>query len=216
VNYQCEDVWQLPITRIALPSTTNNSCFARAALQCLTWCKAGDLWERRRPCGRERICDSLSPAAEEVARAHLREALRQFSNTGNEVALAAVKHLVGSVLRVEAHRTVNLDDGRQHDTCEFLLRLLSVLGVEARHLACEGSLRWEVERPHLRFEEREDGLLAGAMAAVAHTGSGQCGHYTAYGRAGQSWAELRGGGGLAGGRLAGAPLGRVKLVFLEQ
>jgi len=158
------------------------------------------------------------PPFQAIAKAHVREALRAFALTSDARAAAAVKHLVGRVLVRASDKAQDLDDGRQHDAAEFLLRLLSN-GLDAAATPAEGGagerLRWRVPAGRFSFEEvRALGAPApaGASAIVAHEGYASSGHYTGY-------VALPGGAGwraVSEGELGGrrAP-GGAKIAFFS-
>ena len=211
--------WTLPPVTVTLPWCRGNACFAEATLQCLVRCGAHALWEAQPPGGAPPVTEA-PPACEGVARLHLREALRQFAADGRPASLAAARHLVGRVMRIPGHRSPDLDDGCQHDCCEFLLRLLGALGWDAAYeQQAAGQLAWRLPLGAglsvLQFQEHAGSPApSGARAIVTHAGGPAGGHYTARGSARDGWERLVGSGARAGS--AGLwPKGELlKLVFL--
>jgi len=91
-----------PEVVVRVPMRGNNGCFARAALHCLARVADPSLWAAagKTPA---RASD-LSPAAEELAKAHVRQALHTFATTSDVNQVMVIKHIVGHVLvRVRAH-----------------------------------------------------------------------------------------------------------------
>ena len=122
--------------------------------------------------------------------------------------LSAALHLVGRVLRQAAERAPDLADGRQHDSAEFVLRLLRALGHEPA-FRCDASHLWYEVAGRVRVAECRGAAEPpkSAVAAVAYTGSAVAGHYTGMLRGpGGGWGE-------AGGQGFGAWRGGVCLWF---
>jgi hypothetical protein len=213
LSYDFRPGWTPRALEVRLPWAQGNACFAQATLQCLVRCGLRALWEEAAPVA-PRVTEA-PPAFEALARAHLREALRQHAEDGRDAALAAAKHLVGHVLRTASDRAPDLDDGRQHDCCEFLLRLLGALGWEPEaRLSEQGALAWRLARPPAEFQERAGGQPpAGARAAVTHSGGPGGGHYTARGASPGGWHLLE-GNGERGTPCAWPSRDRLKLVFM--
>lgn len=199
-----------PAAVVRLPLRQANNCFANAALQCLVRVSSPALWAAG-PAEAGAATSDLPAGLEALAKDHLREALRSFSARQDATLVAAVKHLVGRVLVRAADKAQDFDDGAQHDSSEFVLRLLSS-GLDASPApvpsARADALRWDVPRGDFQFEELPRGAAPPprAAAVVSHTGGAASGHYVAYIRHGGGWRAV-------GDLTSSEPRNNVKLAF---